>query len=165
MTMIREANPSDASHVVRLVTALLSELGGALPIEKTAVKVAGDIIANPNSGFILLDESKTGPVAVCTVSHVVAIRSQGQYSIIQEMYVEPDHRCTNIGSSLLSRALQESVSRGSRFVELGTPIGGARQVNFYLRSGFISVGERLRWKPPRYGCRKYCQAFRIPKAL
>lgn len=145
--LIREADRGDEDDTVRLVIALLSELGGIPPPEKNMRHALRQLLSSPDKGFILLSESDTRPVAICTVSHVVALRSQGQYSIIQEMYVEPGYRDAEIGSSLLLQSLKESISRGSRFVEVGTPLEGSRQLNFYRRFGFVSVGQRLRWSP------------------
>jgi ribosomal protein S18 acetylase RimI-like enzyme len=87
------------------------------------------------------------PDAVCTVSFVHAMRSLGRYAIIQEMYVVPERRSSGIGKELLEAALAAAIERGAAFVELGTPLHGTRQVQFYERSGFTSVGERLRWRP------------------
>jgi GNAT superfamily N-acetyltransferase len=144
---IREAESSDAPAVLRLVSALLFELGGQPLPEPHGREAFSELLADSQKGFVLLGEVEAGPVAVCTVSHVHALRSLGQYSIIQEMYVAPPLRGTSVGTTLLHRALQECIRRESRFVELGTPIGGRRQEAFYKRSGFFCVGERLRWKP------------------
>ena len=60
------------------------------------------------------------------------------------MFVAPEQRSTGVGAALLARALAHARSLGCPFVELGTPLGGERQIAFYRRSGFASVGERLR---------------------
>ena len=81
------------------------------------------------------------------MSFVEALRSRGRYAIVQEMFVEPALRGSGIGASLLHFALDEAAASGCRFVELGTPLGGARPIAFYEREGFARVGERLRWTP------------------
>ena len=144
--LIRQAGASDADAVLELVSALLSELGGR-PLPERGGAAFDELSNAPEKGFVLLGEIDARPVAVCTVSHVHALRSVGQYSIIQEMYVLPELRSTRVGATLLERACRECASQGSAFVELGTPLGGRRQVSFYERSGFAIVGERLRWLP------------------
>ena len=146
--LIRKVERSDAEAVLGLVSDLLSELGGQ-PLPSRGYDAYAELMASPARGFVLLAEADAAPVAVCTVSHVHALRSVGPYSIIQEMYVRPDCRSTKIGSKLLDRALEEAESSGSAFVELGTPVGGERQIAFYEGAGFAIVGERLRWIPPR----------------
>lgn len=145
---IRQAGAADADTVVSLVAALLAELGGAPLDAGRAREVFLRLADDPGAGFVLLAESSAGAVGVCTVSHVIALRSLGRYSIVQEMYVSPSARGTAVGSELLARVLRMAVEAGSRFVELGTPAGGERQIAFYVRMGFLVVGERLRWLPP-----------------
>jgi GNAT superfamily N-acetyltransferase len=102
------------------------------------------MLARPELGFVFLAESGGTPAAVCTVSLVHALRAAGRYAIVQEMYVAPDLRSTGLGAQLLARALDHARSLGCSFAELGTPLGGERQIAFYRRSGFFPVGERLR---------------------
>ena len=86
------------------------------------------------------------PVAVCTVSYLTALRTQGRYAIIQEMYVNPDARSTGIGMAVLQFGLAHAAAHGCHTVELGTPYSGQRQIEFYRRAGFTEVGARLRWR-------------------
>jgi GNAT superfamily N-acetyltransferase len=146
--IVREAGPGDAKAVIGLVSELIVELGGQpLPMSATTDAYLELLNSSPRKGFVMFAETGGVAVAVCTVSHVHALRSTGQYSIIQEMYVRPEVRSTGVGAQLLERALREAVFRGSRFVELGTPFEGERQIAFYRRSGFVVVGERLRRTP------------------
>ena len=145
---IRQARAADAETVVGLVAALLAELGGQRLDADRALEVFMRLAGDPDAGFALLAETDAGAVGVCTVSHVTALRSLGRYSIVQEMYVSPSARGSAVGSALLARVLHMALEAGSRFVELGTPVGGERQIEFYVRMGFLVVGERLRWHPP-----------------
>lgn len=140
----RLAARADASEVLRLVSALLVELGGRALDEGVAGPVYEELISRPERGFVMLGEDERRAVAVCTVSWVHALRSGGPYAIIQEMYVEPALRSSGIGRRVLERAAALARERGAAFVELGTPLDGRRQIAFYARSGFVSVGERLR---------------------
>jgi hypothetical protein len=114
---VRLAAPGDASQVIRLVSALLVELGGSALDPARARPVYEALLARPELGFVHLAEAGGAAGGVCTVSFAHA------------------------------RAA------GCPFAELGTPLGGARQVDFYRRSGFAPVGERLRCMlgdaPPR----------------
>jgi ribosomal protein S18 acetylase RimI-like enzyme len=78
---------------------------------------------------------------------VEALRSRGRYAVVHEMFVEPAARGSGVGAALLHLALDEAIAAGCRFVELGTPLDGARQIAFYERAGFARIGERLRWVP------------------
>lgn len=141
---VRLAGPDDTESVIRLVSSLLVELG-ADPLPERASAAYDALLGG--SGFAMLAEVSGSDAAVCTVSYVDAIRTLGRYAVIQEMYVASSLRGTGIGRELLEAALAESVARGCAIVELGTPAHGERQIRFYARSGFVSVGERLRWRP------------------
>ncbi len=84
---IRLVQGSDTAEVVRLVSALLVELGGAALEPTRARSVYDELIARPELGFAILAESNGAGVAVCTVSFAHALRSAGRYAIVQEMYV------------------------------------------------------------------------------
>ena len=142
----RLATRDDRDTVLRLVSALLVELGG---ISMTPTDAASPFqsIVEGEAGFVALGEVDGAARAVCTVSFVEALRSRGRYAIVQEMFVEPRARGSGIGAALLRFALDEATASGCRFVELGTPIDGARPIAFYEREGFARVGERLRWVP------------------
>ena len=85
------------------------------------------LIARPERGFVVLGEDERRAVAVCTVSWVDALRSGGPYAIIQ------------------ARARHRARARARRTVRrAGHALDGRRQIAFYARSGFVSVGERLR---------------------
>ena len=141
---VRLAERSDAAHVVRLVSALLVELGGQALEPTRAAAVYGELIARPELGFALLGESEDSASAVCTVSFAHALRSSGRYAIVQEMYVTPALRSAGLGRLVIDEAARRAREAGCPFVELGTPLAGTRQVEFYRRAGFHSVGERLR---------------------
>src|SRR5262245_38454650 len=111
---VRLARASDAKEVVRLVSALLVELGGRALDPERAAAVYGELCARPELGFVALGERDGAACAVCTVSLVHALRSAGRYAIVQEMYVAPELRSTGIGRDVLALAL-------ARARELGCP--------------------------------------------
>ena len=140
----RLAERADSGEVQRLVSALLIELGGKALEPRTAAAVYDELISRPELGFAVLGVHEGAARAVCTVSWVHALRSGGPYAIVQEMYVEPALRSSGIGKQVLEHAAALVRARGAPFLELGTPYDGKRQVEFYRRYGFVSVGERLR---------------------
>ena len=140
----RLARSSDAAEVIRLVSGLLLELGGKALDPRSVAPEYDALLARPELGFVVLGESEGAARAVCTVSWVHALRSAGRYAIVQEMYVEPALRSSGIGRQVLDEATAIARAGGAPFIEFGTPFDGKRQIEFYRRSGFVSVGERLR---------------------
>jgi len=141
------ATTSDCTVVLDLVSKLLVELGGSSLQMAKATPVFHDLITREDAGFVVLGKTDHAVSAVCTMSFLQALRSHGRYAIIQEMYVAPKERSTGIGTSVLRFALDHALAVGCCFVELGTPTECHRQIQFYERSGFVSVGARLRWTP------------------
>lgn len=146
MTNVRLASRTDRAAVLDLVGRLLTELGGTPPPAEEMTPVFDALVGDGEAGFVTLGESDGAAVAVCTVSHLQAMRTRGRYAIIQEMFVEPEYRSTGVGMEVLQFALDHAVASGCRTVELGTPYHGERQIQFYRRAGFTEVGARLRWR-------------------
>jgi GNAT superfamily N-acetyltransferase len=146
MTSARLASADDRDTAVGLVRALLIELGGNPPSAVDLFSIFDRLVTDIDAGFIVVGESASGIVSVCTVSFLDAIRTRGRYAIIQEMFVEPEWRSTGVGMEVLRFALNHAVANGCQTVELGTPFHGDRQIQFYRRAGFTEVGARLRWR-------------------
>ena len=147
MTAVRLATPSDRDAALRLVSALLTELGGTPPPGDAVSPVFDALVSGVDAGFIVIGEDDSGnPIAVCTVSYLTAIRTRGPYAIIQEMYVAPAARSAGIGMQVLQFALTHAAAHDCNTVELGTPYHGQRQIAFYHRAGFTEIGARLRWR-------------------
>ena len=146
MTKVRLASRADRDAVVDLVGRLLAELGGTPPLAEEMAPVFDQLVNGGGAGFVALGESDGRPIAVCTVSYLQAMRTCGQYAIIQEMYVDTEWRSSGVGMQVLKFTLEYAGANGCQTVELGTPFHGDRQIQFYRRAGFTEVGARLRWR-------------------
>jgi hypothetical protein len=62
--LIREAELADVRAVVRLVSALLSELRGRPLPEHSGTAAYMEIVSNPSKGFVLLGEAKADSASV-----------------------------------------------------------------------------------------------------
>lgn len=147
MLNLRLAAPADRDPVLRLVAALLVELGGAPPAPAAMSPAFDRLTSGGDDGFIVLAEQENQAIAVCTASYVQSLRTAGRYAVFQEMYVDPAHRSSGIGMALLRFALDHAAAAGCQCVELGAPRDGARAIAFYRRAGFDQVGARMRWLP------------------
>lgn len=147
MATARLATLNDREEVIRLVSALLVELGGTPPTAEAMTPALERLVSGGDDGFIVLGELEGQAVAVCTASFVQSLRTAGRYAVFQEMFVEPQARSTGVGMDVLRFALEQSAAQGCQCVELGTPRVGERAIAFYERAGFTVVGARLRWTP------------------
>ena len=148
MLNVRLATPADRDDVIRLVNALLVELGGVPRPEAAVGPVVDQLVGEGDAGFVVIAEEDGAAKAVCTASFQQAIRTARRYATFQEMYVERDSRSLGMGRAVIDFALAHAVASGCQVVELGTPREGDRQIEFYQRAGFVNVGARLRWTTP-----------------
>ena len=148
MLSVRLATKDDRDTALGLVRGLLIELGGNPAPATELFDVYDDLVSGGDAGFIVLAEEDGVAKAVCTASFQVAVRTVGRYCILQEMFVEPHARSSGVGKAVIDFALEHAVASGCEVVELGTPRVGERQIEFYERAGFESVGARMRWRTP-----------------
>jgi GNAT superfamily N-acetyltransferase len=85
-------------------------------------------------------------VGVATLFEAFAIYAGGNYGIIDEMYVVPEHRSLGVGSRLLEAVRDEGRRRGWLRIDVTAPPDKkwARTVNFYESQGFVFTGPKLR---------------------
>ena len=150
---IRAAELTDISGVIAGINSLLAELKGVtefqLPAEATAVcqrviegKYPGAIfIANPEGD----NDSILGLI---TLTVQEAIHVAGQFVLIQELWVHPDHRSQNIGENLIQAVETYAHEQGISRLEVCLPTHEfprfSNTHHFYQKSGFEDFGPRMR---------------------
>ena len=146
---VRKAADADMPSVLKLVDALLRELGeegeeaGALPVEHLTRLWRAD--AETHVAF--LAETDDGePVGVLTLAEAFAIYAGGRYGIINEMYVAPGYRSTGVGALLIDAAAGHGRARGWRRIDVTAPESERweRTRHFYERRGFVFTGPKLK---------------------
>jgi ribosomal protein S18 acetylase RimI-like enzyme len=145
------AQEHDIATTLALVEELLAELGGEgqefMGIDRD--RLQADIGRNLDSGRFLallaMDESDTA-VGVLTLSESFALYAGGEYGVIDEMYVRPQHRGRGVGRALVDEAV--AIARQRRWFRLDVTSPGdqsnRRAVRFYAKLGFEFTGEKLR---------------------
>ena len=99
---IERVGPAAAAEVVRLVDLLLAELGeegdetGSLDARK--MKVAWALREERHCAFLARDEVGEA-IGVATVATSYALYAQGDYGIINEMWVAPGHRSAGVAGT------------------------------------------------------------------
>jgi|SRR6185436_5805827 len=97
MIRIRHAGPGDRGSVLALAETLLWELEDS-PDEFRGIE----------RGRILRDLEEAGE----RFTAFLAVYAGGNYGIIEEMYVAPEHRCRGVGRQLLEAVAEEGRRRG-----------------------------------------------------
>ena len=145
---IVEAESKDSDLVGQMVHDLLMELFAEqshhFPIEK--IKKAASDLLKPGSlvwSFLAFDGHEI--VGMINLNECSAIYAGGKFGEITEMYVRPKYRSKGVGEKLIEKATAFAKKRSWRVIEVGAPDVPRYQkaVDFYLRTGFSTVGPRL----------------------
>ena len=147
---IVKAEPDQTRIVLRLVKELLLELEDQ-PEEFVGFdegKVLGDMNKAGERYTAFLAQSSGGEwVGVVTIMEAFAIYANGNYGIIDEMYVAPPYRSQGVGKQLIDWVKQLGQQRGWLRIEVTAPPGKKwqRSVRFYESQGFVFTGPKLRF--------------------
>ena len=145
--IIRKAHTDDVSIVVEMATLLLSELRGKRLDQENYKDITFVLLNKPEyfSVFLAFNEYDNC-VGMITVTEIYTIYAEGQFGIIQELYVLPEYRFMKVGHELIKEVIRFAKSRGWRRIEVGAPDRKewAQTMKFYLREGFEEIGPRLK---------------------
>ena len=137
MPVIRRTTIEDAPHVLKLVTAILSE---EFPDDQAAYAVddlnrLADAYPAPNSVFFVAEEKKK-IVGTC------GVKSDGsQSAILRRLFVDKKFRGQGVGCSLLKEALQFCRDRGFREVVIRTSTRMEQAIQLCRSFGFSEDGR------------------------
>jgi len=139
----------DADLVFEWVMRLLEELGeegddlGGLDQEKVLSEwqEAGErfnaFVAKNEQGKVL---------GILTLVETFAIYANGNYGIINEMYVSPEHRSAGVGALLIEAAKEFGRTKGWARIDVTAPEleRWERSRRFYEKQGFVFTGPKLK---------------------
>jgi len=145
-----ELTPQEAPIAFDWVLRLLKELGeegdelGALAENHVLQewKRAGDrfhvFVAKNDSGEIL---------GILTLAEAFAIYANGNYGIINEMYVDPKYRSAGIGAMLVDASKEFGKQKGWTRIDVTAPESERwdRTRRFYEKEGFLFTGPKLKF--------------------
>lgn len=139
----------DSDLVIEWVMRLLTELGeegdelGELDRKKVLSEwqQAGErfnaFVAKNENGNIL---------GILTLVETFAIYANGNYGIIDEMYVSPEHRSAGVGALLIDAAKEFGKKKGWARIDVTAPESERweRSRRFYEKQGFVFTGPKLK---------------------
>ncbi|WP_091228982.1 GNAT family N-acetyltransferase [Microbacterium sp. 3J1] len=135
----RRATPADAVVVAELLHAFNSEFDTPTPgVEVLATRLRS-LLAEPSTFAILGGDPALGGAPALGVALVTLRRnvwSDGPVALLDEMYVEPAHRGTGIGSAILEHMVATCRELGVAEIEINVDESDADTMRFYERHGF-----------------------------
>lgn len=138
---------------ISLIVSFLKELYLELGEEAESIRFLDEqfIVEILNSGkteiyFAKLDEQKV--VGILTLTECQSIYAGGKYGLLDEMFIKPEYRSTNIGSLLIDNVQIIGRERNWKRIDVTAPTEDRwkRTVDFYEKCGFVFTGPKLKLK-------------------
>ena len=152
---VRPAGPADVDYLVEAVARLIAELRG-VPYEPPPASIddrrrqaAYSLVTARLPGIALIAvDALEDRLGLITASYQSAVRTGGQYALIQELWVMASMRGRGVGSALIAALCRSARAAGCRTVEVGIPHydspAFARTYPRYAQWGFKDLGPRMR---------------------
>jgi PhnO protein len=133
MIHVRDAQPGDAPHVVRLITDLARADGENSPITERYVSQ----YLSASGSRLLVAEVEGQVVGLLSYSVRPNLYHAADSGLIEELIVAEDRRGSGIGSALLAEALRRLESTGCAEVSVSTMPDNDGAQRFYRSHGLI----------------------------
>jgi ribosomal protein S18 acetylase RimI-like enzyme len=101
-------------------------------------------VASPANGFLLVARERERAIGVAYVAIILSAEHCGPVAWLEELYVDPDHRCRGIGTALLKGVVARLTAAGAMAIDLEVDEKHERAVSLYQRLGFRPLA-RSRW--------------------
>jgi len=146
---IEQLSVKDADAVFDWVLRLLRELGeeGDELGELVHDSVLHAWTQRQDKYYVLAaKDDAANIVGILTLSVAFAIYANGEYGVIDEMYVDPAHRSAGVGAALVEEAVRIGRDRGWSRIDVTAPESERweRTRQFYERLGFAFTGPKLK---------------------
>src|SRR5262245_48783174 len=146
---VEEITIADADLVCDWVLRLLVELGeeGEELGDLARDRVLQQWKERSDKFHVFVARTEDGEIAgILTLSTSFAIYANGEYGVIDEMYVDPKHRSAGVGAMLVQRAREYGRACGWARIDVTAPESERweRTRRFYEKQGFVFTGPKLK---------------------
>lgn len=139
MIQIREAAPTDAAEVVRLIHALAAVDGEASPLTEA---YASEYLSSPqNSVLFAIVEDRV--VGLISFSIGPDLYHAAECCMIKELVVQENHRDQGIGGALLEEVIKVAIQKGCAEVSVSTMPDNHRAQEFYRQHSLVDEAVLL----------------------
>jgi ribosomal protein S18 acetylase RimI-like enzyme len=137
------ATTGDCPDCAALLLDQLREHGVERSIEGLH-QILKKVVANPANGFLLVARERERAIGVAYAAIILSAEHCGPVAWLEELYVDPDHRCRGIGTALLNGVVARVMATGAVAIDLEVDGSHERAVSLYQRFGFRPLA-RSRW--------------------
>lgn len=134
--MVRIAKPEDLEALIPLLISLFTQEVEFQPNRALHEKALAEILADERIGHIFVAENEGKIVGMVSALYTVSTALGSQVALIEDMVVDQAYRGKQLGSELLSFALDFIKQRGCLRATLLTDSDNMGAQKFYARHGF-----------------------------
>ena len=140
---IRQAKFSDLSNAKELFDEVVDSLDYKDDFDvNIAVKNYHNIMRNDNS-YMLIAELDDNVLGFVNFSIRQNLLQKGYSGLIEELIVKKEFENKELGSTLLSAAIDECKNFGCKEIEVNSASSNLSAMNFYKKHGFVEKGILL----------------------
>jgi GNAT superfamily N-acetyltransferase len=137
---------TDNEFFLKALSGLYSELGEeADSLNFLTAALIEEVFTNGNTAAykVYCNDSAAG---IITLTESQAVYAGGKYGTIDEMFILPEFRNKNIGSSVLKEIVAISKLKGWKRIDVTAPTEDkwVATIKFYERNGFRFTGPKLK---------------------
>ena len=136
------AQPHEAAHVSRLLSAFRDWFEAELPTDETVTAAVARLIDDPATEFLLGSvEDGAPPCGVCQLRFRHSVWTDTPDCWLEDLYVEEHARGRGVGGALVTFAFERAIARGAQRIELDTNEDNQGAIAFYESLGFSSASK------------------------
>jgi GNAT superfamily N-acetyltransferase len=132
------ATAQDAETVTQLQLDFGDEFDESSPPFDVLLPRFRRLLADP-AAFVLLAGPREDPVGYAVVTLRPTVYTDGPLAVLDELYVRPVRRGEGIGTTLLTRAIDELLRRGGGEMHINVDEVDTDARRFYERHGFVNI--------------------------
>jgi GNAT superfamily N-acetyltransferase len=141
---IREIQEVDLDEFKIKLLDFYTEIGHRMDVDNLDLILRNFL----KKGLIILaiDDNTAAIVGFISCIESIAIYANGDFGIVNELYIIPSFRSKKIGKKLINSVQEIAKNRNWSRLELDTPEveKSEKTINFYKKEGFVIVGYRMK---------------------
>lgn len=141
-TPLRVAGPTDAAVVASLIGSFRDYLEGSKPSDEAIAKAVPDLIADPNTEFLLAGDPEVG---FAQVRFRPSVWTGSDDAWLEDVFVIEEARGEGVGRMLAEGAVQRARKRGCGRIQLEANANNRGAVSLYEGIGFRASHLPERW--------------------
>lgn len=133
---VRAAELADVQVVAQMLHDFNVEFDTPTPGPSFLAERLRDVLLRDDVAVLLAGDP---PVGVALLTFRPTVWEAGPVTLLEELYVRPEHRRRRFGHRLLERAVSVAESRGSQTFEINVDEGDTDARRFYEAHGFSDI--------------------------